>query len=112
MREIIFNAVDNATLMADAKNLGFIDSNGNLVTNGTFVSGGGWFLNIIGTVFDSSHVARPGYWGRLRLNGTPDALPAFSSAITQYTWVDSLNGWSSDGSTVAPNWVSTIGLIA
>lgn len=130
--EIIFNSHDYATLLDDAESLGFTqtDSEGNaaIVTNGTFESGGGWFLNIVGDVYEPivgpidpdnppTPVKREGYWGRLRLNGTPQEMPSFSSAITQYVfqqgdmetpgkWVDAATGAD------APDWVGNIGMIA
>jgi hypothetical protein len=133
MTDIVFSAPDYATLLADAKTLGFTqtDDQGNvtIVTNGTFASGGGWFLNVVGTIYAPvtppanptdpwpAPVARAGYWGRLRLNGTPDAMPTFSSAITQYIyksgdvntpgeWVDAATG------AAAPDYVPTVGVIA
>ena len=132
MREIIFNSGDYATLLADAETLGFVteDAEGNksIVTNGTFDSGGGWFLNICGEIYEPivgpidpdnppTPVKRPGYWGRLRLNGTPETMPTFSSAIIQYNWypgatMDDPGMWSDDGVTPAPDWVATIGMIA
>lgn len=127
MREIIFNSGDYATLLAEAKTLGFTqeDEQGNvtIVTNGTFATGGGWFLNIVGDVYEPivgpidpenppQPVKRDGYWGRLRLNGTPDNMPSFSSAIIQYVYSEELGGWTDDGKTLAPEWVGQIGMIA
>lgn len=132
MQEIIFNSHDYATLLSEAETLGFVstDAEGNksIITNGTFESGGGWFLNITGDVYEPivgpidpdnppTPVKREGYCGRLRLNGTPDDMPTFSSAITQYVyaagdmetpgkWVDLATGEE------APVWVTTIGMIA
>jgi hypothetical protein len=128
MQEIIFKAPDADYLASEAARLGFADNEGHIITNGTFESGGGWFLNVVGTVYEPivgpidpedppTPVARSGYWGRLRLNGTPDNMPSFSSAIVQYVyqagdidnpgkWVDAATGDD------APEWVSTIGMIA
>lgn len=134
MQEIVFNSGDYATLLAEAETLGFTteDADGNvtIVTNGTFESGGGWFLNIVGTIYEPvtppanpespwpAPVARDGWWGRLRINGTPEAMPSFSDQITQYAYVagpdmETPGGWVNlaDG-TPAPEWVSTIGVIA
>lgn len=121
--EIVFDSHDYATLRNEAETLGFVDDEGNIVTNGTFESGGGWFLNVIGDVYEPilgsvdpenppMPVKRDGYWGRLRLNGQPQEIPSFSSNISQYVWSDALAGWTKDGITVAPDWVATIGLIA
>lgn len=122
--EIIFDSHDYATLRSEAETLGFVNSKDNIITNGTFESGGGWFLNIVGDVYEPvtppanpddswpKPVKRPGYWGRLRLNGQPQEMLSFSPNITQYVWNDELAGWTADGITIAPDWVATIGLIA
>lgn len=124
MREIIFNSGTADTLHAEATRLGFVDADGNLIVNSTFTSGGGWYLNVVGTVYEPmapptnpegpwpDPVAREGYWGRLRLNGTPETMPTFSNAITQYVWSEDLGGWTDDGTTLAPEWVGLIGVIA
>jgi len=132
MTELVFNSGDYATLLSEAETLGFVstDAEGNksIITNGNFESGGSWFLNIVGVIYEPvvgpidpenppSPVARPGYWGRLRLNGTPAEMPSFSSAITQYAyvagdmetpgkWVDIATGAD------APDFVPTVGVIA
>jgi hypothetical protein len=128
MQEIVFKAPDADYLAQEAARLGFADADGNIITNGTFESGGGWFLNIVGTVYEPivgpidpdnppPTVARPGYWGRLRLNGQPDNMPSFSDQIAQYVFqvgdMDTSGKWM-DAATGddAPNWVSTIGVIA
>lgn len=133
MSEIIFNSGDYDTLLAEAETLGFVntDAEGNktIIVNGTFESGGGWFLNIVGTVYEPvtpptnpedpwpDPVPRAGYWGRLRLNGTPAEMPSFSSAITQYVFVpgtpEEPGGWvNAADNTPAPDWVPEIGIIA
>jgi hypothetical protein len=116
MTDIVFNSGDYATLLNEAETLGFVttDAEGNksIIVNGTFESGGGWFLNIVGTIYDTQDppVARDGYWGRLRLNGTPQDMPTFSSAITQYVyqgeWVNAATGEP------APDYVANVGVIA
>lgn len=115
MKEIIFSAPNKEVLDSEAVRLGFANEDGSIITNGTFESGGGWFLNIVGTIYETSSetesVARPGYWGRLRINGDA-TLPTFSSAITQYVYSTELEGWTSDGSVVAPEYVNTVGVIA
>lgn len=121
--EIIFKAPDADYLASEAARLGFADADGNIITYGTFGSGGGWFLNVVGTVYETiegpidpenppTPVAREGYWGRLRLNGKPDNMPVFSDSIVQYTYNAELGGWTSDGVTLAPDWVGNVGLIA
>jgi hypothetical protein len=126
--EIVFNSGDYQTLLDEAETLGFLDAEGNIITNGTFETGGGWFLNVVGVIYEPivgpidpenppQPVARPGYFGRLRLNGTPAEMPSFSSAIVQYAYVagvdDAPGGWVniSDVSP-APDFVSTVGVIA
>jgi len=130
--EIVFNSGDYATLLADAETLGFTydDAEGNpqIIVNGPMASGGDYFLNIVGTIYEPivgpidpdnppTPVARPGYWGRLRANGSSSDLPTFSSAITQYAyvagdmetpgkWVDIATGAD------APDFVPTVGVIA
>ena len=133
MTDIIFNSHDYATLLADAERLGFTqtDAEGNvtIITNGSLGGTGGWFLNIVGTVYEPvvpptnpddpwpAPVPREGFWGRLRLNGTPEQMPSFDPAITQYVYqqgdMDTPGGWvnAADG-TPAPEWVPTVGMIA
>jgi hypothetical protein len=112
LTDIVFNSGDYATLLTEAETLGFVDADDNIIVNGTFESGGGWFLNIVGTIYDTQDppVARDGYWGRLRLNGTPQDMPTFSSAITQYVyqgeWVNAATGEP------APDYVANVGVIA
>lgn len=128
MQEIIFNSHTYEVLFADAERLGFTttDADGNVIilTDGTFQSGGGWFLNVVGTVYEPvtpplnpddpwpEPVAREGYWGRLRINGDPSSMPAFDPQIVQYFYYPDRNMWSSDGVTPAPAWVGLIGEIA
>ena len=112
MTDIVFNSGDYATLLDEATTLGFVDADDNIIVNGTFESGGGWFLNIVGTIYDTQDppVARDGYWGRLRLNGTPQDMPTFSSAITQYVYQD---GWVNAATgEPAPDYVANVGVIA
>ena len=133
MQEIVFNSHDYATLLADAERLGFTydDAEGDphIITNGSLASGGGWFLNIVGTIYEPvvppSHpddpwpapVPREGYWGRLRLNGDTSGVPSFDPSITQYVYqpgdMTTPGGWvnAADG-TPAPEWVATTGMIA
>jgi hypothetical protein len=124
MTEIVFNAPDADFLASEAARLGFANEDGTIITNGTFASGGGFFLNIVGTIYepiegpvDSDNppqpVARPGYWGRLRMNGTPETMPTFSSAIIQYAYSEQAEGWVNvaDG-TPAPEFIQTVGVIA
>ena len=132
MTDIVFNSGDYATLLSEAETLGFVttdtEGNNSIIVNGTFESGGGWFLNVVGTIYEPiptpvdpdnppTPVARSGFWGRLRLNGTPDDMPTFSSAITQYVYqqvdIDTQGEWvdAATGSP-APDYVSTIGVIA
>lgn len=126
--DIIFNSHDYETLLADAERLGFTqtDAEGNvtIITNGSLASGGGWFLNVVGTVYEPvvpptnpddpwpAPVPREGFWGRLRLNGETGGVPPFDPAITQYVYNADLGGWTDDGVTVAPEWVGQIGMIA
>lgn len=124
MKEIIFSAPNVEILKSEATRLGFADSEGNIITNGSFESGGSWFLNIVGTIYEpvaapenpddpwTEPVAREGYWGRLRINGEPESFPTFNSSIVQYVYDNDLDGWTSDGINIAEDFVSTIGVIA
>ena len=131
--EIVFNSHDYATLLADAERLGFTydDAEGNpqIIVNGPISTGGSYFLNIVGTIYEPvvpptnpddpwpAPVPREGFYGRLRLNGTPETMPGFDPAITQYVYqqgdMDTPGGWvnAADG-TPAPEWVPTVGVIA
>jgi hypothetical protein len=130
--DIVFNSGDYATLLTEAETLGFVttdtEGNNSIIVNGTFESGGGWFLNVVGTIYEPiptpvdpdnppTPVARSGFWGRLRLNGMPDDMPTFSSAITQYVYetgdMETQGKWvNAATSEAAPDYVSTIGVIA
>ena len=96
---------------------------------GHISTGGSYFLNVVGTIYEPvvppvnpddpwpAPVPREGFWGRLRLNGTPETMPGFDPAITQYVYqqgdMDTPGGWvnAADG-TPAPEWVATVGVIA
>lgn len=123
MFEIIFKAPNEDFFKSEAARLGFMDPNGNVITNGTFASGGGWAMALPGTVYEPvtppedpegpwpEPVAREGYFGRLRINGTPETMPSFAPEIVQYTWSETLGGWTDDGVTLAPDWVGDIGIM-
>jgi hypothetical protein len=125
--DIIFNSHTYEALLADAERLGFTqtDAEGNvtIITNGSLGGTGGWFLNLVGDVYEPivgpidpenppTPVKREGYFGRLRLNGDTSGVPPFDPSITQYVYNAELGGWTDDGVTVAPDWVGTIGMIA
>jgi hypothetical protein len=115
MREIVFSAPEYDALLTDAERLGFTYEDEGVTrikTSGLSSSGGNWFLNIVGTVHDEDAVAREGYWGRLRINTESKQAPPFADTITQYEYDADIGGWTSDGTTVAPEWVSLVGLIA
>jgi hypothetical protein len=124
MIELVFNAPDMATLEADAERLGFVDADGNILTNGSTPDGGGWFLNVVGTVYEPivgpidpdnppTPVARPGIWGRLRLNGGSENLPPFSDSITKYGYDPTADKWVNIATGAdAPEWVANVGVIA
>ncbi len=131
--EIVFNSHTYEALLADAERLGFTydDAEGNpqIIVNGPISTGGSYFLNVVGTIYEPvvppvnpddpwpAPVPREGFWGRLRLNGTPETMPGFDPAITQYVYqqgdMDTPGGWvnAADG-TPAPEWVATVGVIA
>lgn len=130
MQELVFHADSYETLLNEAETLGFTytDEAGekHIIVNGPMASGGDYFLNYVGTVYEPitgpvdpenppTPVARPGVYGRLRANGEASDLPAFSSAITQYAYVaDDMSGIWVDIATgdPAPEWVPNIGVIA
>lgn len=122
--ELVFNSPDMATLQADAVALGFVDADGNILTNGSTPDGGGWFLNVVGTVYEPivgpididnppTPVARPGIWGRLRLNGGSENMPPFSDSITKYGYDPTADKWVNTATGAdAPEWVANVGVIA
>jgi hypothetical protein len=135
--EMVFQSPDFATLEADALRLGFTDEDGKILTNGATADGGGWFLNLVGTVYQpTGNMVKDalgnmvpemapidGYWGRLRVNGGAENLPPFDPSIIKYHWspdVGPVNpetekpsgGWTSDGVTLAPDFVANVGVIA
>lgn len=117
----MFSAASHDVLVNEAKRLGFAyeDADGiwRLIVNGYTYA-----LNYVGIVYEPQVSAppdkakaaspRPNVWGRLRVNGDISGLPSFSDAITQYEYDVRLKGWTSDGKTVAPDWVGNIGIIA
>lgn len=131
--EIVFHTDSYETLLADAKRLGFTYTDeqdvDHIIVNGPISTGGSYFLNYVGTIYEPvvppanpddpwpTPIARPGVYGRLRLNGTPETMPGFDPAITQYVYqqgdMDTPGGWvnAADG-TPAPEWVPTVGVIA
>lgn len=132
MREFVFNAESYDVLLADATSLGFTHTDDagveHIIVNGPMKSGGSYFLNYVGTVYEPivgdydlenppAPVARPGVWGRLRANGDVSDLPGFSTSITQYTYLpgdeETPGGWVNVATgEAAPDWVGDIGVIA
>jgi hypothetical protein len=92
----ILNAADLATLNAEMTRLG-------LHSNAGVIGGYPYYMNL----GSSTH---PGVWARLRVNGP--TMPTFSNGVTQYSYSSTLDGWTSDGSTLAPSWVGDIAVIA
>lgn len=127
--EIIFNAPDIPSLVTAAVQMGYWDAQKQqVIQNGPIPGGGAWFYNFVGTVYTPTGAttpdeygnpmpvmaAQPGVWGRLRHDGDPSYLPQLpaNSGITLYTYSPSLDGWTSDGVTLAPTWVADVGIIA
>ncbi len=133
--DIVFNAPDYATLLADAQRLGFArtgrDGTAQIATTGPVTGGGSYFLNYVGEVQQPTGATTtdargnivpvmaplPGVWGRLRVNGDTAHVPTFSATITQYHYVAGTRdapgvGWTADGVTPAPDYVGTIGIIS
>lgn len=114
MIELVFNAPDLPTLANAAIAMGYYDPVAKKITaTGSIATGGAYFLNMVGTVFDTNGTALPGIWGRLRHNGDPAKLPSLptSSGITLYHF-DPIIGWTSDGVTPGPSYIKDIGVIA
>ena len=139
MIETVFNAPDLPTLASAATAMGYYDPVAHKITTaGSIAAGGNYFLNIVGVVYQPTGatttdafgntvpVMAPlsGIWGRLRHNGDPAVMPSLpnGSGITLYRWsptvggVDgngnNIGGWSSDGVTLAPDYIANIGVIA
>ena len=123
MIEVILQAPDADFFASEVARLGLCDDDGNLRAAGSLRSGGGYFINVVGTIYEPivgpfdmdnppQPVARPGYWSRVRLNGDERAMPDITSEITQYVCDDALGGWTADGKTLAPEWVGNVALIA
>jgi hypothetical protein len=129
MIEVIFNAPDLPTLIAAATTMGYYDPVAKKITaTGNIATGGAYLLNIVGTVYEPTGATTtdafgntvpvmaelPGIWGRLRHNGDPAAMPTLpdNSGITLYRHSDTLGGWTSDGTTLAPDYIKDIGVIA
>lgn len=131
MIEYIANATA-ATFVSVAQANG-IHIGGKLIQNG-YLTKGGWFLNYVGKVYQPTGAtttdpfgntvpvmaALPGVWIRLRINGpTPAWVTNFGADLkaaggTVYTLRNINNAfvWSDDGTTAAPDYVGTVGLIA
>jgi len=127
MVDIVFNAENYDVLLNDAKRLGFVyqDEQGHdqILTQGKLRDGGDYLLNYVGQLFVETGgvvtdvlgqeipavASRPGVWGRLRINGELPAELQFDPLISQYKYDTNLNGWTSDGVTVAPDWVGDVG---
>jgi hypothetical protein len=132
MKEFVFNSGSYEALLVEADRLGFTMIGPNdekrIIVNGPLASGGSYFLNIVGTLYEpytGPHdlenpvppVMRPGYWGRLRANGDVADLPNFSDKIIQYVFVfdgSDLGGkWvNAADETPAPDFVADVGQIA
>jgi hypothetical protein len=119
MSEFIINSTDAPTLDALAQGMGFWSATSDRIATQGPIPGdpnpmASYFLNIIGAIPDA-----PGYWCRLRINGTSpfaDGLLAIPTGIMIYAPVEPADGsasfWSADGVTPAPSFVAGIGVIA
>jgi hypothetical protein len=122
LTDFVINSTDAPTLQAAAQAMGFWSTQANSGA-GDFIRQGhipgdadplsSYFLNIVGAV-----PGVPGYWTRLRINGSnPFAagLLTIPPTLTVYSLVEPADGsssfWSSDGVTPAPA-VASIGVIA
>lgn len=130
MIEIIGNAPDWQTFAKAAAATGQTDARGHPLTGSPLANGGSWFYNAVGTVYQPTGAttasplgviipvlaALPGVWVRLRVNGDAPDLPSMiavwkANGITVYQH-DATLGWTSDGATVAPDYIDSIGVIA
>jgi hypothetical protein len=136
MTELIANAPDWATFAKAAQSTGFADAYGLPILEGPVTSGGSWFYNAVGVVYQPTGAtttdvmgntvpvmaALPGDWVRVRFNGDMSAqLPGLVAAwraagITIYQRIIPIDGspsfWSADDVTPAPAYVDSIGDIA
>ena len=108
MTQIVFTAADLPTIVAAAEAMGFYSPTTGIIQDGVIPNGGSWFYNFVGTISQA-----PGVWGRLVHNGDPSYIPALpgGSGVTLYEYSAALGGWSSDGATLAPAYVGTVGLV-
>jgi hypothetical protein len=128
MAQIVFTAADLPTLVTASEAMGFYSSTLGIIQDGVIPNGGSWFYNFVGPVVQTpavynngtfpptlvtAAVMAPGLWGRLIHNGDPSYIPALpvNSGVTLYEYSATLGGWSSDGVTLAPDYVGTIGLV-
>ena len=136
MTELVINYPSQPVLVQLATALGLYDPIAKqLTTQGAIASGGSYFANIVGQVFQPTGAtqpdqfgnpqpvmaALPGLWLRLRHNGDPAALQAKMGpqvmaqcaqlGVTIFRQYPDL-GWSADGVTPAPAYVANIGVIA
>jgi hypothetical protein len=132
MTELIANAPTWAIFAKAAAATGFADPvTGAPLTQGDITSGGSWFYNAAGQIFEPTGAtapdpfgnpqpvmaAVPGEWVRVRFNGDVSNLDALVSAwqaagLTIYREYPDPLGWSADGVTPAPGYVGLIGCIA
>jgi len=138
MTQIVFTAADLPTLIAAAEAMGFYSSTLGIIKVGVIPNGGSWFYNFVGPVVATpavwnnttfpptlvtAAIMASGLWGRLVHNGDPSYIPALpaNSGVTLYTLqpigpADPTTGrlvleWTSDGVTIAPAYVGTIGQV-
>ena len=134
MVDLIANAPDWTIFAKAAQSTGFADAKGSPLLDGSITSGGSWFYNAVGMVYQPTGavqtndiggtspvmVALPGEWVRVRFNGDvsvqlPILVAAWrASGITIYQKVTLAQSsfWSSDGVTPAPEYVDGIGVIS
>ena len=137
MSDVVLYSPDLATLQADAQSLGFYVPGVGFITQGPVPGDpdplASFFLNIVGVVQQPTGQTTtdgmgntvpvmapiPGYWARLRVNGTSPFRPGgmtIPPSLTVYSLVTPANGsapfWTADGTTPAPAYVAAIGTIA
>lgn len=122
MTDIVFCAPDQATLVKAARQVGWLDDAGQIITTAPIASGGSWFYNYVGAVEQSPAVMddetivapavmAPGLWGRLRVNGDASGLPQIIAACRALGVAIYERG--EDGAWIdAPDFVDRVGVIA
>lgn len=138
MTDYVYHVDTVATLEEIAQAMGFAGEDGRAIYAGPVAGGGSYFMTepqtvylptgntIPGPIGDVPEMAaEPGFWGRLRINGASDFIDGLRAVVAaQGALLDIYEyhpgpdretpgiGWSVDGVTPAPEWVSNVAVIA